>query len=84
MMEVRWSTHALDAADRRGVQQEWALRTIEAPEEAQPDPGHRTWMRAFRRIPEFGGRVLRVVYEEQHGAIVIVTVVWDRNAGRRM
>lgn len=84
MREVRWSAHALDAAERRGVQLEWALRTIGDPDEVQPDPAHGIRTRAFRRIPEFGGRVLRVVYEEQQGTIVIVTVVWDRNAGRRL
>jgi len=45
--------------DRAWIQDEWIHRTIAAPEkeEVQADGRFRRW----RRIPEAGGRILRVV-----------------------
>jgi hypothetical protein len=59
-------------------------RVLAEPLVTEPDPAVSGRMLAFGRVAEFGGRVLRVVYEQQDEGILVVTVFWDRNAGRRM
>jgi Domain of unknown function (DUF4258) len=54
------SSHARRAVAEREIPVEWIERTLEAPELIVPDPNDATIERCFRRIPEFGGRVLRV------------------------
>lgn len=70
-------------AVKRGVAKAWATLAIDTPHRTEPDPGHPLRTRSFSRIPEFGNRVLRVVWEWEDDRKMVVTVVWDRNAGRR-
>ena len=48
------------------------------------DPARDGRRRAFGPIPEFGGRLLRVVYVEDEASIRVVTATFDRNRGRRL
>lgn len=83
-IKIIWLPHALDMCAKRGILKEWALKALFEPVRVEPDPNHKDRIRVWRRIPEFGGRMLRLVYEEEQEAVVIITVVWDRNAGRRV
>lgn len=51
--------HTKGRPDRAAIDEEWVLRTIRTPEheEVQSDGRIRRWA----RIPEFGGRALRVI-----------------------
>lgn len=57
-----YGDHALDSLARRDIDRAWVEQTILTPDEAEPDPTHPDRARAFRAIPERGGRILRVVY----------------------
>ena len=59
-MKFELTKHAQKVLDEREIRVEWLERTLSAPELVLPDPAAATVERRFRRIPEFGGRVLRV------------------------
>jgi hypothetical protein len=83
MVSILWTGHARDNILKRQILEEWVIETIHNPDWVMVDPKYTFRTRAFRRIAGFGNRVLRVVYEEEQDKIIIVTIVWDRNAGRR-
>ena len=60
-MNYELTKHARKALEEREIQIEWLEKTLSAPECILPDPADATVERRFRRIPEFGGRVLRGV-----------------------
>ena len=62
----------------REISIEWIERTLEAPELIVPDPSDPTIERCFRRIPEFGGRVLRVAVNRTVERQRVVSVFFDR------
>ena len=78
-----FTTHALHKMAERRIQPGWVERTVWGPEYLRPDPIQPGAVRAFRRIPEFGGRWLRAVHIDKSDGRVVVTVTWDRDAGRR-
>jgi len=67
----------------RDIRAEWVERVLERPEFMLPDARQGQRLGAFRRIEEFGGRWLRVVFERSGDRDRVVTVFFDRNAGRR-
>jgi hypothetical protein len=83
MKRISWSAHAREALVERGIHEDWITRTLVDPERLEPDELRPPRLRAFRRIPEFGDRWLRVVYVEQPDEYRIVTVFFDRQAGRQ-
>ena len=66
----------------RAIVESWVEATIEQPECKEPDPHDSALTRAWRRIPEHGGRVLRVVFRHGGSDIVVVSAVFDRGARR--
>lgn len=84
-MRIRWSDHALRRMRVREIEPAWVERTIEHPEEVEPDPDHPGRVRAFAAVPERDGRQMRVVYEPVEGSdeVEIVTALLDRNRTRR-
>lgn len=80
--KVTITVHAADQMEARGIARAWVEATLAAPEATEPDTrSGRT--RLFRAIPEFGGRVLRVVVEVRGADVEVVTVHFDRAATRR-
>ena len=59
-MKFEPTKHAQKAVAEREIPLEWIERTLDAPELILLDPNDATVERRFRRIPEFGERVLRV------------------------
>ncbi len=84
MRRVLWTDHARQNARDREIEVDGVLAVLAAPITVTPDPLYVEWRRAFGRVEAFGNRVLRVVYEVEGETIVIVTVTWDRDAGRRI
>ncbi|MBO0738443.1 MAG: DUF4258 domain-containing protein [Alphaproteobacteria bacterium] len=70
----RMAQHAINGA--------WVEAAVRQPERTALDPQNPALTRAWRRIPERGGRVLRVVFRPSGSDIVVVTVVFDRGARR--
>jgi Domain of unknown function (DUF4258) len=74
--------HASEVIDERGILFEWVERVLLNPERSMADPRVPGRMLAFSRIGEFGGRWLRVVYEEVGGGRTIITAFFDRGVER--
>jgi hypothetical protein len=70
--------HARKVLAEREIPMEWVERTLAAPELSSPDPDDATVERRFRRIPEFGGRVLRVAVNTAVEPERVVSVFFDR------
>jgi hypothetical protein len=77
-MKYELTKHAQKALDEREIPMAWLERTLAAPELALPDPDDATVERRFRRIPEFGGRVLRVAVNTTVEPNRVVSVFFDR------
>ncbi len=77
-MNYELTKHAKKALEERGIQIEWMERTLSEPEYVLPDPEDATVKRCFRRIPEFGGRVLRVAVNTTVEPNRVVSVFFDR------
>ena len=77
-MKLQFSIHARRALAEREIRIEWVELTLEAPELTLPDPNDATVERCFRRIPEFGGRVLRVAVNRTVEPKRVVSVFFDR------
>jgi hypothetical protein len=75
--------HARDRMRRDGITEAFIERIITQPEHATPDPDDPALSLAWRRIPELGGRFVRVVYYSNGTDLVIVTTFPDRGAPRR-
>jgi hypothetical protein len=59
-MKFQLTKHAKKVLAERKIPIEWMERTLAAPQLVLPDPDEATVERRYRKIPEFGGRVLRV------------------------
>jgi hypothetical protein len=57
---------------------EWLERTLNTPELILPDLDDAEVERRFRKIPEYGGRVLRVAVNTAVEPVRIVSVFFDR------
>jgi hypothetical protein len=78
-----FTRHAEDMLRERGLDPDWIAITIANPETLEPDPDQPSLLRAFRRIPERGGRYLRVVYEVTESETRVITAFFDRNHPQR-
>lgn len=72
--------HARDAVEERELDMDWLERTAREPDWIHPDPRRPGVERRFRRIPEFGDRVLRAACYETTTEIRILTVFFERKA----
>jgi hypothetical protein len=68
---------------RDGIKHPWVEAVINQPEFSKPDPIDPRLTLAWRRIPELGGRFVRVVYYSIAPDVVVVTTFPDRGASRR-
>ncbi|MDD2742665.1 MAG: DUF4258 domain-containing protein [Rhodocyclaceae bacterium] len=70
-MEYTLNTHAAATIRERNIRAEWIAATESDPDD--PTPIH-----ALRVIPEFGERVLRVIYNQTKQPPHVVTAFFDR------
>lgn len=77
-MEFELTKHARKVMCDREILVEWLEQTLSAPELVLPDPENVAVERRFRRIPEFGGRVLRVAVNTAVEPNRVVSVFFDR------
>lgn len=75
------SQHAaaeLNKPGRSQIQQEWIKLALTEPDYSDKDERTNT-IRVWKRIPEYGNRALRVVYNPDKCPPVVVTVFFDRS-----
>jgi Domain of unknown function (DUF4258) len=77
-MEYSLSTHAITTIRERNIRAEWIAATLSAPAATESDPVDPTLIHALRVIPEFGERVLRVIYNRTRQPPHVVTAFFDR------
>ena len=77
------SKHAADVAAERGIALDWIVRTIRSPERTEADALDAALTHALAPVPEFAGRILRVVYNPGVQPWRVVTVYFDRAARRK-
>ena len=77
-MKFELTKHAKKVLAEREIPLEWMERTLVEPELRQPDPDDAAVERRFRRIPEFGNRVLRVSINTAVEPNRVVSVFFDR------
>jgi uncharacterized DUF497 family protein len=76
--EYTLTKHAHQAINERAISVEWIDRTLANPELVLPDPEDDAVERRYRKIPEFGGRVLRVAVNVAVEPNRVVSVFFDR------
>lgn len=77
-MKYELTSHAKKALTEREISMEWLEHTLNTPELILPDPDDAEVERRFRKIPEFGGRVLRVAVNTTVEPVRVVSVFFDR------
>ncbi len=78
-----YTVHARERMQKERIAEAWVETTISYPDFVRPDRVYPHRTNAFRRIPEFRNRWIRVVYEYMGPEIVVVTAFPDRNAEKR-
>ena len=81
-MAISLSKHLAPDLGKRRLKLVYIERAFVAPDWTLPEPGDPSLTRAFKVIPKFGNRVLRVVYRLEGADIFGVTAHWDRGARR--
>jgi hypothetical protein len=85
-LPIRFTHHASDRLEQRHIRRAWVEQVVRAPDWTEPDPKSETVHRAYGRIAEAKGQVLRVVYtdvpDNRDGRPIhlIITEFFDRAA----
>ncbi len=77
-MNYTLSKHAKKVLAEREIPLEWLERALNEPLLRAPDPDDASLERRYRPIPEYEGRVLRVVINLSVEPIRVVSVFFDR------
>ena len=72
------TAHAATVLAAREIPLEWVARVLAQPRKIEPDRQDPALRHALARIPERGGRVMRVVYNDTTRPWRIVTAYFDR------
>ena len=79
-----YTEHALNAMAEREVSPDWIRQAVTAPDLRAPNPNDPDSEFFFRRSPEQGDRVLRVVVNTNAAPWRVVTVYFDRSMQGRL
>lgn len=77
-MDYTLSKHAEDVIREREIRLEWIRDTLAQPAAVQAHPEDPHLQHALLPIPEFGYRVLRVIFNASRNPPHVVTVYFDR------
>jgi hypothetical protein len=80
---VIYTKHATERLEQRQIEKVWVERVLENPDWVEPDPRNAKVRRAYGRIDEAGGMILRVVYTDVRDGRLIITQFFDDGAQRR-
>jgi hypothetical protein len=76
--DLVFTRHAEDMIIERALDRAWIQATIDAPDSIEPDPKRPGVLLAFRKVPERGGRMLRVAHIRTGTRVRVLTVFFDR------
>ena len=77
--------HARESLRKRPtILLEWVERVLEQPERVEPDSVDVDLEHRLGRIPEYDGRVLRVIVKKATNPLRIVTCYFDRKMRRQL
>lgn len=77
---LHFTAHSQTVILERQIDRIWVERTIHEPDWRELDPSGPPTERRYRRIPECGDRILRVICLETDTEIRIITAFLDRKA----
>ena len=77
-MDYSLTEHAETTIGEREIKREWIDGTLEVPDLSKPHESDPALRYAFKVIPEYGNRVLRVVYNADKNPVTIITAYFDR------
>ncbi len=77
-MRLTYTEHARVIMAERAIVAAWVERVVTAPGFRTPDPNDPEVERFYGRVPERGGRVLRVAVNTRAKPWRVVTVFFDR------
>jgi hypothetical protein len=80
-MGFKLSLHTKDMLKERNIPEEWVYRTLNNPD--RKNVGADNNFHYFKSIPEHEGRILHVVVNQHVSPQKVVTVFFDRRAGRQ-
>ena len=78
-LRLDYTRHAIHAMEERMIPREWVESAVEEPALRTTDPNVPEAERFFRRVPERGDRVLRVVVNTRVVPWRVVSVFFDRS-----
>ncbi len=78
------TVHAAQMAKERGIKEEWISFVLRDPGVTKPDERDGNLTCVFRRIPEAGNRMLRLVIDSAQNPPRVITLFFDRKASREM
>ncbi|HYF85871.1 DUF4258 domain-containing protein [Azospirillum sp.] len=79
-MMIGFTAHARLTIQERGLALEWVERAILDADRIETDPSGPEVCRSFKRIPEAGDRIIRVVHRRDGADILVITAFLDRGA----
>lgn len=79
-MDYEMSKHARDMLAERSISKAWAEATVAKPDWIIEGSDENTHF--YRSVPEHGGRILHVVFNNRVKPGRVVTVYFDRRARR--
>lgn len=80
----RVTVHAAKVISEREIPKEWIVRVLSHPTKTDSDRTDPELRHALAAIPEFGDRVLRVIYNHTTNPWLIVSVYFDRTQRGRL
>jgi hypothetical protein len=80
---ITYTQHAATVLLERGIAISWVERVLNLPDWRERDTTDPSLTSAFKTIEEFGGRILRVVYDEARNERRVVTAYFDRTRQRQ-
>ncbi len=70
--------HAAAVIAARGIKQEWVDFVLASPALSHPDAADADLEHRLAVIPEYGGRVLRVIVKRDTAPTMVITAYFDR------
>ncbi|MEW6541990.1 MAG: DUF4258 domain-containing protein [Nitrospirota bacterium] len=78
------TAHAAKVIAEREISKDWVVLVLEHPVRTEPDRVDAGLRHSLAPIPEFGNRVLRVIYNPTVSPWLIVSVYFDRTQRGRL
>jgi hypothetical protein len=79
---IRLTQHADTVVQARGITMRWLEAALNNPDWQERDSVDPSLVASFKAIDEFGGRILRVVYDETRTERRVITAYFDRTRSR--